>query len=488
MLNLASYLIKNDTKINPNVRKMLIPRNDEFNNLAKSFDITKTIDQMSTLEMAEVFWLALGNGEIGYCKTCNKRLKFGGFSVGYGHYCNSSCQMKDPKQHRIRGKKIKEIFPEEYYMLDKVGKFRYSKERGNYSDLWAKRFPDIYSKLAEEYDIESKSRYGKPLQIKHKKCGTVQMFGRTNRNGKYLCSACYVNPRTKSEDSFLSELEEALEITLERQVMIGGFKYDGKFGNLLIDYNGMFWHSTATEYAGLGKSLPIIYHRDRAYTAEQNGYTLIQIFEDEWLNDREKVINRLKHQLRKSERIFARKCELKQIRKAEAVKFLRETHIANSVPSAYSLGLFYEGELKAVATFGKTRFGKRDHIELLRFATKGSVIGGLSKLMKEASRHYKSDIISYSDNFGGNGEGYRSAGFLLETVVEPGYFYFDKKNFCRVSRLGLQKHNYTRTTGLKWDNSLNEEENALRSNLFRIYDAGKKRWLWKLKEVDSINN
>lgn len=99
------------------------------------------------------------------------------------------------------------------------------------------------------------------------------------------------------------------------------------------------------------------------------------------------MISRLRGLLGKNKRIFARNTICKQISFAESKEFLIRNHIQGSCQPKWQYGLFHEGRLVSVMTFGKARFS--DEFELLRFANElnVNVIGGASKLLS----HFTSD-------------------------------------------------------------------------------------------------
>ena len=130
-----------------------------------------------------------------------------------------------------------------------------------------------------------------------------------------------------------------------------------------------------------------------------NGYKLIHIFEHEWINKQTIIKSKLKALFNvEQERIYARKCIIKEISNKEKNEFLNQFHIQGEDKSKVKLGLFYEEELVAVITFGKPRFNKNYEYELIRYATSKHVIGGATKLLKYFERNYKpKSIITYAD-------------------------------------------------------------------------------------------
>lgn len=508
--SLLKYLTKDGSKINPNIRKLIIKNKDEslFSSLAKKYNLPPNLDDLSTLQLSQIFWHEQNSPQVGECLTCSTPVKFISLKTGWLKFCNSSCQMKHPDQQTLRLLDAQKRFNVNSYLqsTDKLSKVRQTDEfktrhktgiikswvnnkearvakmlasrLNSENPYWSNRFRDKLIRLKElEFSIIESQPNGKPLLIEHK-CGQRQPYGRWSRD-TYLCIACSPNPRIKSESAMLDEIQSVIGKEIQRNAHFGKIKVDGLIvgTNLAIDYNGLFWHSSAAEDAGFG-SYNAMYHTSRReILAEQHNIKLIQVFEDEWLNKKNIILNRIVHLTKQSNKVMARKCEIVDLDYASAKAFLNENHIAGSVPFKHAFGLAFNNQLVAVSTFGKNRYSNVDCLELLRFCSTGSVVGGLGRLVNYAIKKFNHDVLSYSDNLWGDGAGYESAGFKLEKEVKPGYFYFDKKNFSRVSRQAFSRNNFIKTFGKKYDSTLSERDNAKLVNCFIVHDAGKKRWI-----------
>lgn len=71
---------------------------------------------------------------------------------------------------------------------------------------------------------------------------------------------------------------------------------------LAIEYNGLFWHSSTFKDKD--------YHLNKTNLCEQLGYRLIHIWEDEWNNDKEKIMSKLENILNNTEEIATNSKEL----------------------------------------------------------------------------------------------------------------------------------------------------------------------------------
>ena len=123
--------------------------------------------------------------------------------------------------------------------------------------------------------------------------------------------------------------------------------------NVAIEYNGLLWHSEKYKNDRY-------YHLKKLNACKEKGIKLLQIFEDEYVNNKEIVFDKLKHILKKCEnqpKIMGRKCEVKQISKKESEEFLNKYHIQGFAYSTYHFGAFYNDELIAVMSFKEEKKG-----------------------------------------------------------------------------------------------------------------------------------
>jgi hypothetical protein len=138
--------------------------------------------------------------------------------------------------------------------------------------------------------------------------------------------------------------------------------------------------------------------------------------------------------------VFARKCELKPMDKKEAVNFLDAVHILNGVNCNCHSGLYYKGELVAVASFSKGRKMNRlqphqRSFELVRFASCAgiTVAGGLTRLVRKfCIEKNAADVMTYVDKQFSNGRSFQSAGFVKHSETKPSNFLVNKKTYERI--------------------------------------------------------
>jgi hypothetical protein len=166
---------------------------------------------------------------------------------------------------------------------------------------------------------------------------------------------------------------------------------------------------------------------------EAVGVHLIHIFDDEWIFDEFKVKHRLKSMMGLGERIYARKCIIREIDHTIAKPFCNLYHTQGYGQSSIKLGLYHENELKAVMTFSKLSIAKgsknkKDSWELNRYCSLCNVIGGAGKLMMHFKRNYKWEcILTFADRRWSRGNLYYKLGFKFIMFTPINYWYWDKK-------------------------------------------------------------
>jgi hypothetical protein len=274
--------------------------------------------------------------------------------------------------------------------------------------------------------------------------------------------------------------------------IIENFRYDRKEIDIYLpelkigfEYNGLYWHSELNKNKN--------YHYDKLLFFNNLGINLIQVWEDDWKYKQNIIKSMISNKILKSERIFARKCEIKEIVDNKLIRdFLEENHIQGFVGSNIKLGLFFNNELVSLMTFGNLRkslgqVSKKGVYELLRFCNKlnTSVIGGASKLFNFFIKNYKvEEVISYSLNSYSDGNLYKNIGFNLENNTDINYFWC--KNGIKYHRFNFRKDKLVKEG---YDVTKTESEIMYERGYFKVFDCGSKKWIYKIiiKKTDLLN-
>lgn len=243
--------------------------------------------------------------------------------------------------------------------------------------------------------------------------------------------------------------------------------------NIAIECNGCYWHDSDNK--------PIHYHEEKYLKCKEKGIQLISIWED-WIKLHPEIVKSLL--LSKlgiyNERIYARKCDVKEIG-SEYIDFLNQNHIQGKTNASIKIGLFHQNDLIGIMTFSKRSKlsgGKNDNCwELTRFCTKlnTQVIGGADKLLKYFIKQYNpTNIISFSSNDISDGKLYKKLGFAPDKKITSAYWYVNQSTYIRYHRTSFTK---TRLKELGY-NACNNTESEIMKNLpfYKIYDSGHVKW------------
>ena len=310
-----------------------------------------------------------------------------------------------------------------------------------------------------------------PSYVTCKKHGDFFFFFYNHITGRNFFPHC-----TAEQSKCAKEINDFLKandidiIENDRSILAKKFEIDAfcKTKNIAIEYDGLYWHSE--------KFKDSYYHINKSNECLNNGIRLIHIFEDEWENKQEIVKSRLKNIFNLTEnKIFARKCIIKEIDNKTSKEFLNKNHLQGNVYGLINIGLFYNEELVSLMTFGNRRknlggTSANDEYELLRFCNKLNtiVVGGASKLFKYFLKKYNPEkIISYCDLRWSEGKMYETLGFSLNHISKPNYFYI--KDRKRINRFNFRKDVLVKEG---YNKNKTEHEIMLERGIYRIYDCG----------------
>lgn len=250
-----------------------------------------------------------------------------------------------------------------------------------------------------------------------------------NGSGCPICGAEIVYNSSMAEEEIVSFIKSNYdgEVIENDRTILAPMEVDIYIPDLKIafEHDGLYWHN---ELNKPDKK----YHLNKTKECEKIGIQLIHIFEDEWTYKQDIVKSRIENILKiTSNRIYARKCLIKDVDSKTANTFLKLNHIQRASKAKFRYGLYYNDELVSLMTFGGLRKNlgcdnKDGHYELVRFCNKldTTVIGGASKLLKHFVNEVNPiEIISYADKRWSTGNLYEKLNFKLSHESQPSYFY-----------------------------------------------------------------
>ena len=241
---------------------------------------------------------------------------------------------------------------------------------------------------------------------------------------------------------------------------------------IAIEFNGLYWHSFDHRETTKERNR----HSVKCDLCQDKNIRLVQINEYEWIEKQDIVKSILKSKLGISNRIYARKCKIKEISSKEHFEFMDQNHIQGGKGCNVAYGLEFEDELVAVMSFNKHN---KYEWEITRFANKldTTVVGGASRLFKRFIEIVNpNQILTYADRRYSDGNLYKILGFKLDGITRPNYCYVKRDKI--FSRQQFQKHKLKNKLE-SFDPNLTEAENMFNNRYRRLWDAGNYRFLWR---------
>lgn len=389
---------------------------------------------------------------------CHKLVKFRSSVQGYSEFCSNECALAGTASGRKLTRKHTQY-------KDFVNMAKSSVDLDEYS---------IRTSTKEDF-FKNSTRF---VEYTHSKCGYTYKRD-FSYQGHLKCPKCYPI-RSRVQFELWEWLSEFGDFKFNDRKLISPKEVDIlslNFG-FAVEYDSLNYHSSGNHAK---KELNVVLdkniHVDKTNSVESKGVQLFRIFSNEWFSKRDIWKSVLINKMGASEKIGARKCEIKCLTKIEADEFCNLNHLQGSAVSSVRLGLVYLGELVQVMTFSKTRFSKQHEWELVRFCSKIGlqIQGGASKLLKHFEiNHTPESLVSYANRRWSTGELYERLGFVFLRNSPPNYFYFKGGDTARLkSRNQFQKHKLKNTLDV-FDEKLSETENMYLNGFRKIYDCGNK--------------
>jgi hypothetical protein len=349
-----------------------------------------------------------------------------------------------------------------------------NKLRNNRENLTKLRYENLIGEGFEIIDYQNSN-----FEIFHKECSRNFKINRdllySRHNLKIcICTKCldinlgHSNMELEIQD-FLNSLN--LSYNKKDRSILEGKELDIYLPEykLAIEMNGVYWHSEIY--------LDKYYHRDKTFKCKEKDIHLLHIWEDDWKYKRDITKSIILNKLNLIDnKIYARKCEIKLVDSNDSSQFLNRNHIQGSSSSQLKLGLYFNGELVSLMTFGWRFTNSKREYELIRFCNRinYNVIGAASKLFSHFLKNYDVEqIISYSDISLFSGNLYQKLGFKKVSLSKPNYFWVVD---------GIRKHRFNfnkkRLIKMGYDKNKSESQILQEIGYYRVYSCGQEKWIF----------
>lgn len=408
------------------------------------------------------------------CEVCTASAKFRNITYGYGKTCSPRCsgligakgqKTRDKKSHQQSTEKRKATNLVKYGVETPLqNKTIKEKQEQTMIDKYGVRYAVQSPELIDQYKEICLEKYGvdNPLKLPEVQEKMTKSF--VTKYGY----------RSKEEIACLKEIDDFVGSNLEStNKILNGKQLDGYDSQLefAIEYCGLFHHSdNPSPKANKHKQ----YHYEKWKICYEKNIKLFTIYSDEWKYNKDKIKRYIYMNLGLAKtKIFARKCIFREISKKEANDFCNLHHLQGGTPNILkAFGLFYDNNLVQMMSFGYHHRNSKT-IVLNRMCGEFDiqVIGGASKLIKNAHKILQCPIVTWSNNRWSNGNVYQKAGFKLDRYLPPDYEWTNHTaRFSKQSR---------RKSVTKQPVHMTETEYNKMLNLDKIYDCGKIRWIYE---------
>jgi hypothetical protein len=382
-------------------------------------------------------------GKKGSCLICGEKTSFISLEKGYRKYCSPKCSSQDkevqskykktmiekygvefPSQSNKIKEKMKETCLEKY---GEITNLKTKETKDKIKQIMLKKYGVEYPLQSDEFKEKSKQtcleKYGVPHMnqssiIKKKKfkkfynnvLNSSRFQNKVKPNFKsedykgcyyknkysWTCTKCnnefkdnmdngkipkcpYCYPKTEGISNLEKEMSDFCkqyypDLIENDRSLISPFELDIYIPEkeLAIEFNGLYWHSNNI----LNDKN---YHLKKTKLCEEKNVHLIHIFEDEWLNKKDKI----KSFLLKNFDIYQKKikidnCTISKINNYEKNVFMEENNILEKINGILNLGIFDKKELISVFVFDK-----EDNWKILNYCDKKNYKIDSLKLIKK---------------------------------------------------------------------------------------------------------
>lgn len=369
--------------------------------------------------------------------------------------------MKDPA---IAAKVFTQI--REHVKANVSGKFDIVNTLRSSTDFWQKLTDGMSVKeLAIDFDLYCSSLYS----------------ALNDNEFKSVYNSLYTYPKHQLQNEVKNEIKNFYkgEIIIDSHKVIPPLEIDiflpeKKFA---IEFNGSLWHSEAW----LTPADAYTKHIIKTKNCQKIGVRLFHVFQTRWSDRRYQIINFIRTIVGCNEiKIDARKCHITQDNTKD---FIAQNHIqgfGNRTIRFFNLvaGNNIVASMTASLHHRQTAISGDIVLNRLCFNNNHNVRGGANKLFKQfvlwAKKEGYQRVVSWSDNCWTDGNIYEVLGFELAREYNPDYFYWNIKSDKYLSKQSQRKKS------TKCPPGLTEREWCMHRGLYRIWDCGKKLWVYNL--------
>ena len=253
--------------------------------------------------------------------------------------------------------------------------------------------------------------------------------------------------------------------------------------SLGIEYNGLYWHKEDMHLRGQGA------HEMKHKIAQQKGITLVQIFEDEFINKKEVVFSELRSILGLTNDlpvIMGSACKIGECTEVEGKRFIDENTLQYPQDISKYIAAYLDGKIVGVLGLRKVDSkGRRWKLVTIASDIHYRTYGVIPIMFDYfLGKDEPITVLAAADKrwFVGKRENiYETLGFVYDKELPADYMYFKSKlaRYKRIPKnkltIEVLKKNFPDVPNMSFEDMLNELQ------IVKIWDSGYIQFRWSKK-------
>lgn len=286
------------------------------------------------------------------------------------------------------------------------------------------------------------------------------------------CMQCFSNRVVSKPEKEIVEFlaEHNIKFNTSNRKLIHPYELDIYIPEqkIAIEFNGIYWH---TESKGKTKE----YHYNKWLACQNIGIQLIQVWEDDWITNSDKVKNMLLRRLTLSDDSSLENIKIVKLNDLEALDFLKQDYFTPiKDENIFYLGIqSNNGDLISVIALSYITHNE-SILSIIGFSSLTHGVSELAKFidyLRNMYRFNQIDVIIKND-FGLHNV-FESNGFIKINSIEPDYSY--RMRDIRVSKDYFSLERFVEDPKLVFISGLSAYELSDVNKISRLWDSGKTR-------------
>lgn len=389
------------------------------------------------------------NTKIKICSVCHKEFTAPKHSNSKISFCSYNCKMIHKYNLPQTGIRICQECGKEYYYIQGQGNW----DKNN-NKIWSKGEKNGQNKT---FTLPSHKFCCYECGVKHKEKlrgkTNISKYGRISPWQDPILHEKLFNQMKERGTLFTSKPEKEIRNFIE-QLNIATDKLI--FGNSIttprleidiyipslnigIEFNGNYFHA---QNGKKEKTITPIYHYNKRIQAKQKNIHLLQIWENDWTNNKPIIESILRNKLNKPiYTINASDCSITQLTQEQYIPFHNTNNLYQCIPSHIHLALIYNNQIQQTLTFYQI---PNTNSYILTHNTpilNTHILNGTTTLLNHFIQQYNPSSISttiQNDLFTGNV--YLNNNFSIQKIIQSNAFYVKSRPIQKINPTSYSKN------------------------------------------------